>query len=172
MKTRNRAPDRRQIHPLQSACLHDWTMPETRLHSLTSSKAPSPVRSALQFPGHPSTFSHERRRLGLKTTSSPINPDFYDRTGNLEIVRRRSAFLTSIIENHFFSLESEHPQHGSFERIRPYRSLANTGCPRRAQNVRPPLVRNRRMSWNDTSFLRYDWFTLYLAEKQEAVWGR
>ena len=62
-----------------------------------------------------STFSHERRRLGLKAMSSPKNPDFYDRTGNLEIVRRKSAFLTSI--NHFYSLESEHPQHGSPERI-------------------------------------------------------
>jgi hypothetical protein len=63
------------------------------------------------------TFSRERRRFGLKTTSSPKNPDFYDRTGNLEIVRRRSAFLTLIIENHFYGLESEHPQHGSFERV-------------------------------------------------------
>src|SRR5690242_7660965 len=62
-----------------------------------------------------STLSHERRRLGLKTASSPKNPDFYDRTGNLEIIRRRRAFLTLI--NHFYSLESEHPQHGSLERI-------------------------------------------------------
>lgn len=62
-----------------------------------------------------STFSHERRRLGLKTTSSPKNPDFDDRTGNPETVRRRSAFLT--FENHFYSLESEQPQHGPPERI-------------------------------------------------------
>lgn len=62
-----------------------------------------------------STFGHERRRLGRKTMGSPKNPDFYDCTGNLEVVRRRSAFLTSI--NHFYRLESEHPQHGSLERI-------------------------------------------------------
>ena len=67
--------------------------------------------------GYVLTFSCERRRFGLKTTSSPKNPDFYDRTGNLEIVRRRSAFLTLIMENHFYSLESEHPQHSSFERV-------------------------------------------------------
>ena len=65
---------------------------------------------------YPLTLSHERRRVGLKTMSFPKNPDFYHRTGNLEIVRRRSAFLTLILESHFYSLASEHPQHGSFER--------------------------------------------------------
>src|SRR5688572_14636316 len=76
--------------------------------------SPQCLRARIRYP---STFSYDRRRFNLKTTNSPKNPDFYDRTGNLEIVRRRSAFLTLIIENHFFSLTSEHPQQGSFERV-------------------------------------------------------
>jgi hypothetical protein len=46
---------------------------------------------------------HERRRLSLKTMSSPINPDSDDRTGDREIVRRRSITLMTLLRESYLA---------------------------------------------------------------------
>jgi hypothetical protein len=64
-----------------------------------------------------STLSQERCPVDLKAMDFSKNPDFQHRTGNPDIVRRRIAFFTSILDKHSYGLTSEDAQHGSFEHI-------------------------------------------------------